>query len=137
MPQLDRIIILPQIFWFFLIFILFYSLLSHFFLPKFINSIKLRKKIIDLNNDMFLGIEKTTQKDQLLILIQLNKNLSKVKNSIYLNSVKINFIFLDTKLVNPVKLDNCIINVIYKNMLFCNQQILNYIKLYPSNLNLR
>ena len=101
------------------------------------SSIKLRKKLIEFNNEVFLGIEKQRKESQLTVLTQLNFNLNKIKNGIYLDSFKIKFIFLDSKLLNPIKLDSYVIKVIQKNILFCNKQILNQVKFYPSNFNLK
>jgi len=137
MPQLDRIIIFPQVFWFLLIFILFYTFLSHIFLPKFLSSIRLRKKIMDINNNIFFNLENQLKKDQKFLFAKLQLNLDSLKKSIYLNPRRLNFIFLNSKQLNPIKLDSCIINFIYKNMLYCNKQILNQIKFYPSNFNFK
>nr|YP_011017746.1 ATP synthase F0 subunit 8 [Heterosiphonia pulchra]WQF69569.1 ATP synthase F0 subunit 8 [Heterosiphonia pulchra] len=137
MPQLDRIIIFPQIFWFFLILICFYAFLSHIFLPKFLKSIKLRKKIIDFNNEAFIHTENKNKEIQLLLLNKLKINLKNLENCIFFDCKQLNLSVFDKKLIKPSKLNLCIVSSIYKNMLFCNKQVLNTINFYPSNLNLR
>lgn len=133
MPQLDRIIVFPQIFWFFIVFILFYSFIIHYFLPKFLISLKLRQQITE--NNYFTIIKNSNNKFKFLNKIVYD--LSIIKKSIYFD-----FKFLDKnsknlKLVNPTKLNFKIINVIKNNSIFCNKNILNLIKLYPSNINLK
>nr|YP_009295186.1 ATP synthase F0 subunit 8 [Dasya binghamiae]AOH77198.1 ATP synthase F0 subunit 8 [Dasya binghamiae] len=135
MPQLDRTIIFPQIFWFFLIFIFIYIVILHFFFPKFLNSLKLRKQLLEFNGSLANEFMSKTNQDQLNILINLNKNLKKIKNSIYLNINKINIIFLNSNLTNPLQLTNRVKNTLQKGILFCNKHILNSIKLYPSSFN--
>lgn len=137
MPQLDSLIVFPQIFWFFIIFIGFYSLIIHYFLPKFLISLKLRKHIIEFD---YLLIRNNIEVDintKLKFLNQIVNDLSKINKSIYLNTNNLKVILKDSKFVNPLKLNLKILNLIKNNTLFCNQDLLNLIKLYPSNLNLK
>lgn len=137
MPQLDRIIIFPQIFWFFIIFVFSYIILLHFFLPKFLISFKLRKYILELNSNLINNIIVEINKDQLHTLTNLTINLKKIKDSFYLNTYKVNALIFNSTLTNATQSNNYIIKIVYNNILFCNKQILNSIKLYPSAFNLK
>lgn len=135
MPQLDRIIIFPQIFWLFIIFSFLYILLLHFFLPKFLNSLKLRKYICEFNVSKVSYITNKFNQDKLNILTKLNLSLKNIQNNIYLNNTKAIFLVSDFKYINPLYLTNNLVIIVKNNLSFCNKQILSSIKLYPSKLN--
>lgn len=137
MPQLDRVIIFPQIFWFFLVFIIFYIILVHLFLPKFLFSLRLRKYIIDLNDVTFKNFESYDKELKFKFLHTLVDNLSKLKSSINLNSNNLNLIFQKSKFINPSSSNYVLVKFLKNNLLFCNIKLLNLIILYPSNLNLK
>lgn len=48
MPQLDSLIVFPQMFWFFITFGVFYFLIIHYFSPNLLISLRLRKHVITL-----------------------------------------------------------------------------------------
>lgn len=137
MPQLDIIIIFPQIFWFFLIFLIFYILLIHFFLPKFLGSLKARKQLIEKNSSLISNILTKIQYEHTLIIKKLNIDLKNIKNSLYLDPNKIQLVFLNYKFINPSQVNTQIIKILHKNILFCNKQVLKNIQIYPSSLNLK
>lgn len=137
MPQLDRVIIFPQIFWFFLIFILFYALLTHYFLPKFLVSLKLRKYILKFNYLLINNKINVHTSVKLKLLNQLVLHLHQINKSIYINSNYLKDIKNDSKLVNSFQINRKLIKIIKNNVLFCNKNVLNLISFYPSNLNLK
>lgn len=136
MPQLDRTIIFPQIFWFFIIFIIFYIIILHFILPKFVYSLKLRKELVLLNIFKTNEISNKISRENTILISRLNLHLNLIQKSIYFNNTRINTIFLNKEFTNPVKLQNKLLVIIRENILFCNKHILNIINLYPINLNL-
>lgn len=129
MPQLDITIIFSQIFWFFLFFIIFYSLLIHIILPKLVVIFKTRK-LITINNieEAFKIKKNSTRKINIVTqwisksLLLINKTL-KVKSS-YLNKVNTND-QLDLKISLKIK----------ELMLYYNRYIFNTINLYHKNFN--
>lgn len=134
MPQLDRIIIFSQIFWLFLVFTLLYMITTHFFLPKFLKSLKIRKQIIQSNDQEILTISIKTKEQQIMLKQIIQKNLilieQFIKNEIELvesNQIKIGFPFIDEKIAN----------VLMYNTLYCNNQLLNSVILFPKFLNLK
>lgn len=137
MPQLDRIIIFPQIFWFFIVLIIFYILLIHYFLPKFLSSLKSRKYLLQKNIGIVLKITNRLNSDHTNLVKNLNLNFKEIKQSIYLNSNDIQLLFLNSKFVNPIQLDEYIIKIIKQNILFCNKQIFKNIQIYPYSLNFK
>nr|YP_004062191.1 ATP synthase F0 subunit 8 [Gracilariopsis andersonii]ADR03207.1 ATP synthase F0 subunit 8 [Gracilariopsis andersonii]APC24910.1 ATP synthase F0 subunit 8 [Gracilariopsis andersonii] len=131
MPQLDRIIVFSQIFWLFIIFTLFYTILTHFFLPKFIKSLKIRKQILDENSIEISSIaENTLQKQNLLKKILL-KDLESVKTLLiqhFSNLVK------EKSHANTSLIDEKISFVIFNTVTYCDLQLLNAIIVYPKVL---
>nr|YP_011017723.1 ATP synthase F0 subunit 8 [Griffithsia okiensis]WQF69546.1 ATP synthase F0 subunit 8 [Griffithsia okiensis] len=136
MPQLDLLIIFPQIFWFFLIFIFLYLFILHYFLPKILLIIKFRQKLIDLNNNEFFLINKLLLKNKKTINNNLILNLEKLKNSFFLNQSKIDLIFSDNKFTNPEILNKKSIFFNYKLEIYFNKFYSDLILVLPSCLNL-
>nr|AHX02559.1 ATP synthase F0 subunit 8 [Sebdenia flabellata] len=134
MPQLDRIIVFSQIFWLFLIFTIFYTTLIHFFLPKFLKSIKSRRKIIAFNSLETAKINESLVIKQTLLQKALAKNLiliRKVLNNSLVSTLhpskNTNFFFIDEKIGL----------VIFNFAKYYDTQLLNFISLYPKSLNLK
>lgn len=127
MPQLDYIIIFPQIFWLFISFTFLYIILTHFFLPKFLKFLKARKLIINENSsETFTAINKFNEKQILL------KNLILTENTILNDFIFLNVKSqLDTHLIDE-KIAIALINI----TLYCDIQLLNLIFFYPKLLNL-
>nr|YP_010199779.1 ATP synthase F0 subunit 8 [Gracilaria multipartita]UAD89737.1 ATP synthase F0 subunit 8 [Gracilaria multipartita] len=134
MPQLDRIIVFSQIFWLVLIFSIFYAILTHYFLPKFLKSLKIRKQVIDLNTKKILKkTEETLNKQKLLIKI-LVKNLETTSSLLvcyFGQLVKGN------KRVDTLMIDQKISFVILNTIKFCDLKLLNSIFVYPKSFKFK
>nr|YP_008994199.1 ATP synthase F0 subunit 8 [Gracilariopsis chorda]AGO19251.1 ATP synthase F0 subunit 8 [Gracilariopsis chorda] len=133
MPQLDRIIVFSQIFWLFIIFTAFYTVLTHFFLPKFIKSFKIRRQIIDANSTEILLMAKNTLLKQNLLKKFLLKDLELIKNLLiqYFNNLVKEKSYANTTLV-----DEKISSVILNTLMYCDLQLLNAIVVYPKVLKI-
>nr|YP_009511960.1 ATP synthase F0 subunit 8 [Melanthalia intermedia]AXI97887.1 ATP synthase F0 subunit 8 [Melanthalia intermedia] len=134
MPQLDRVIIFSQIFWLFIIFTIFYAILTHFFLPIFLKSLKSRQQIIECNTKETLQITETLYQNQTLLKKIIVKNLNLTIglfvqhfNQLLDKENKTQTIFVDKKLSQTVE------NIIK----LYDLQSLNSVLLYPRVLNLR
>lgn len=127
MPQLDHIIIFPQIFWLFSFFIFFYIILVHFFLPNFLKSLKARKLIQKINTEKAsFSVKKSSESKTKLTNIAF-KNLNNVKEILNSDS---NLSLSNFNSVKTNEIDKAI-GVIAKNsILFCNYQILDSINTY-------
>nr|YP_008994224.1 ATP synthase F0 subunit 8 [Rhodymenia pseudopalmata]AGO19276.1 ATP synthase F0 subunit 8 [Rhodymenia pseudopalmata] len=134
MPQLDFTIVFSQIFWLFVIFTTFYTILTHFFLPKFLISIKSRKQIVDLNYTKVLESQKKMTDRQNLIQSNLINGLSSVRNSI--NSSWFSILKTNQN-INLASVDERIGSVIFNTTKYCGAELLSYIFLYPKALNLK
>nr|YP_008963788.1 ATP synthase F0 subunit 8 [Grateloupia angusta]AGO19301.1 ATP synthase F0 subunit 8 [Grateloupia angusta] len=134
MPQLDRIIVFSQIFWLFIIFAIFYTILTHFFLPKFLAALKSRKQIIEVNA---LEVAKITEKSSLkqnLIQKVLIKDLALIKN-ILVNNLNV---ALSAKQNSNISIiDEKIGLIIFNTVKYCDAQLLSFISLRPKSLNLK
>ena len=126
MPQLDRIILFPQVFWLFVIFTSFYIVLTHFFLPKFLKSLKSRKCVTDLNELRVLEIHKQLNESELWFRENLLDDLAKTKKIFSLNPT---FKSFDSKGWETKKADELISKSIKNSILFCNLQVLNSIEI--------
>lgn len=134
MPQLDKIIIFSQIFWLFFIFTIFYIILTHFFLPLFIKSLKSRKRILESN---ILESAK--------VINQFNTNQINLQKIFLLNfnSIKILLdkdFFLKTKEKEDFflkEIDEKIGLVLFDSILYCDNKILESIIFNYKSLNLK
>lgn len=129
MPQLDRIIIFTQIFWLFIVFTIVYTILIHYFLPKFLKSLKSRKEIVLVNSLEVESLSKKIIQKQKLLTELLHKNLILVKNILTSN---FNSLETDKKL-NLLEVDKKIGTSISNSTHYCDIQILNAIFFYPKN----
>nr|YP_009295538.1 ATP synthase F0 subunit 8 [Mastocarpus papillatus]AOL58022.1 ATP synthase F0 subunit 8 [Mastocarpus papillatus] len=132
MPQLDRIIVFSQIFWLFLVFTSLYAILTHFFLPGFLKSLKSRRLIIEINSSEFLTLSLNTTKKQLLLKDLLLKDLMKIESSILREFSSIS----SKPKLNVQQIDKKIELTARNTSLYCDAQLLNAISLYPKSLNL-
>ena len=102
MPQLDRIIVFPQIFWLIIGFITAYIMLSYYFFPKFLQSIKSRKEIINLNLKELLKLQQVHEKKSIILRESTVKNLILIKH--FLNENYLFSIFkkcdMDTQIID-------------------------------------
>nr|AHX02535.1 ATP synthase F0 subunit 8 [Schizymenia dubyi] len=127
MPQLDRIIIFTQIFWLFTVFTIVYTILVHYFLPKFLKSLKSRKEIVLVNSLEVESLSKKITQKQKLLTELLHKNLILVKNILTSN---FNSLETDKKL-NLLEVDKKIGTSISNSTQYCDIHILNAILFYP------
>nr|WOL37353.1 ATP synthase F0 subunit 8 [Grateloupia asiatica] len=134
MPQLDRIIVFSQIFWLFIIFTTFYTVLTHFFLPKFLKALKSRKQIIEINALEIAKIIEKSSSQQNLIQKVLIRNLGLTKNILVNN---LNAALLTKRNSNISMVDEKIGLIIFNMVKYCDAQLLSFISLRPKSLNLK
>nr|WCH57841.1 ATP synthase F0 subunit 8 [Hypnea edeniana] len=131
MPQLDRIIIFSQIFWLFLIFSALYILLTHFFLPMFLKSLKLRKQVIEFNSLEVLNLNEKAVEKQALIKQKLASQLSLIE-SFLLESYKFQKYSKNDQQI--ILIDEKISTATINYLLYCDSLVLNKILFYPKFL---
>lgn len=134
MPQLDFTIVFSQIFWLFAVFFTFYTTLVHFFLPKFLMSIKSRKQIVELNVLKALATQKeltnkqnSLQKTLIISLVLIKKTLDKSWFSILKSDKNPDLILVDKKIS---------LTAFYITQ-YCDIESLRLISLYPRLLSLK
>nr|YP_009002127.1 ATP synthase F0 subunit 8 [Sporolithon durum]AGU16692.1 ATP synthase F0 subunit 8 [Sporolithon durum] len=133
MPQLDRIIVFSQIFWLFITFVTIYTLLSHFFLPLFIKSLKSRKLIILANQQNLEYLEHSFLSKQKQLTSSINKNLSFVR--IHLLSIISNLLLNNTNISFPI-LNKKLLSFVYHSMLYQDKLIATKVLIQPKLFNL-
>ena len=125
MPQLDKIIIFPQLFWLFFILAFFYFILSYFFLPKFLFALKSRKIVLD--------------NFQLLNLLSNRNKLSQKRLTKLITNTKSNFFKIESitkkDFTNFDEVDKHFLILIENSCLYCNNALLKSIPLFPKFLN--
>ena len=134
MPQLDRIIIFSQIFYLFITFTSLYAIITHFFLPKFLKSLKTRKQIVEANDKEIIILNNKFDEQQILIRQTIIKSLSLIENFI---KNELEFSKIDKFKSNIQLVDEKIANISLNNLLYCDTQLLNLITLLPKSLNLK
>nr|YP_009490411.1 ATP synthase F0 subunit 8 [Gracilaria tenuistipitata]ARU07642.1 ATP synthase subunit 8 [Gracilaria tenuistipitata]AWH62568.1 ATP synthase F0 subunit 8 [Gracilaria tenuistipitata]AWH62593.1 ATP synthase F0 subunit 8 [Gracilaria tenuistipitata var. liui]AXI97786.1 ATP synthase F0 subunit 8 [Gracilaria tenuistipitata] len=134
MPQLDRIIVFSQIFWLFLIFSLFYVVLTHYFLPMFLKSLKIRKQIIDINTQEVLEKTKQTLSKKNLLRKTLIQNLEITSNLLTDHFTQL---IIDKKKIDTLSIDQKISFAILNITKFCDLKLLNSILVYPKSLKFK
>ena len=133
MPQLDLTIIFSQIFWLFTLFFFSYTILVHFFLPKFLFSIKSRKKIIEINSEKILYYQKELIIKQENLHNLLLDSLSLIKETLTNNWSSLSKMGTNS---NLMLVDKKIGLVIFNTVKYCDYELMNSINLYPKKLNL-
>ena len=133
MPQLDYVIVFPQIFWLIMGFMSSYIILSHYFLPKFLRSLKARKEVIDFNSANSNQIQKDYEEKQIFLNKLLNSNLILVRDFLFKESIllvsngsNINFNVVDTKVAVAL----------YNFVLYCSVNTIDCVQLRPKLANL-
>jgi len=111
MPQLDRIIVLPQIFWFFVVFILFYSIILHYILPQFLLILKSRKKVLIYNMKLLRKLESNTKGRTLVKVINKYLLISTTLQELSLEQLDLTMIKVDEKIAKRLKNINLYINL--------------------------
>nr|YP_009515562.1 ATP synthase F0 subunit 8 [Kumanoa mahlacensis]AVK39530.1 ATP synthase F0 subunit 8 [Kumanoa mahlacensis]UEQ11846.1 ATP synthase F0 subunit 8 [Kumanoa mahlacensis] len=133
MPQLDRTIVFTQFFWLFIVFVILYGLLSHYFLPTFLKSLKARSLIIEQNQIENESIKQLFLSKQSVLNKTLNEGLSSIKFMFFNN-----FVLLNTgknPLLDLCKIDTYVFNSIFFTSLYCSSITLNNIFLTPKTYN--
>nr|WCH57673.1 ATP synthase F0 subunit 8 [Hypnea sp.] len=134
MPQLDRIIIFSQIFWLFIVFSVLYAILTHFFLPLFLKSLKLRKHVIEANNLEIIKLDNKFQAKQIIIKQKLLRSLLIIEKFLNENyQFKKHLKITNQNLFIDEKIGLASINY----MLYCDSIILKNILFYPKFMNFK
>nr|WCH58033.1 ATP synthase F0 subunit 8 [Hypnea brasiliensis] len=132
MPQLDRVIIFSQIFWLFLIFSALYIILTHFFLPSFLKSLKLRKQIVESNSLEISQLSEKAAAKQILIKQKLLYKLLTIENFLS-ESYKFQKYFKNGH--QTVVVDEKISIAAINYLLYCDNIVLRNILFFPKFLN--
>jgi hypothetical protein len=134
MPQLDRVIIFTQIFWLFVILSSSYIILTHFFLPLFIKSLKSRDMVIQSNLDESKNIKEEFLRSQFFINSILGEGLSTIR---FFYSKEFLLKNLSKNLLSVSTIDNKIVLFILNMLLYYDYKVLKSIplkaKVYSSN----
>nr|YP_011017677.1 ATP synthase F0 subunit 8 [Centroceras gasparrinii]WQF69500.1 ATP synthase F0 subunit 8 [Centroceras gasparrinii] len=132
MPQLDFVIIFPQIFWLCVCFALFYFILTFILLPNFLKALKIRRFILEKNLQNFESIINLNNKSEGKKANLLNKNLLRLSSNFLNLSRKLSHLSLNSQIID-IKIAKAILNL----FLYCDHNILNNILFYPKNLNFK
>ncbi len=136
MPQLDNLIILPQIFWLTVFFGLFYFLLTYYFLPFFLKAINSRKYFLESNKINESKLTHEIFNKRKLILNDLNSNFNKIRSILFLKVFNIKFSSQKNTFNSKfLKLNNKLLIALNNSVLYCNFFVLNTIEFYPKILN--
>nr|QVQ56649.1 ATP synthase F0 subunit 8 [Erythrocystis saccata] len=136
MPQLDILIILPQIFWFIIFFIIFYYTLTYYFLPFFLQTINARKYFLQNNKIIENRLITEIIEKRKLMLNELNSNFHKIRSVLFLKLFHTKFNFQTKKFNNYFsKLNTKICIAVNNSILYCNPTILDIFEFYPKVLN--
>lgn len=134
MPQLDLTIVFSQIFWLFIWFFATYTILTHYFLPRFLLTIKSRKKIIDFNSFKALKTQKNLIKNQGMLHNSLNESLTLVRGTLISNWT---YVSKPNANANLLLVDKKISLVVFNVVKYCDFEVLNSISFYSRALNLK
>nr|YP_010619977.1 ATP synthase F0 subunit 8 [Xiphosiphonia pinnulata]WAX03990.1 ATP synthase F0 subunit 8 [Xiphosiphonia pinnulata] len=138
MPQLDFLIVLPQIFWLITCFTFFYFLLTYYFLPIFLKTIKARINFIKNNHVLESQIAILVINKQQNTFQNLNRTLNKVRLYLFTELFHLKFNFIKKPFKNNfVILNKKILIASTHSFFFCNSLLLNSLKFYPLFLNKR
>nr|YP_010620276.1 ATP synthase F0 subunit 8 [Amplisiphonia pacifica]WAX04312.1 ATP synthase F0 subunit 8 [Amplisiphonia pacifica] len=136
MPQLDFLIILPQIFWLIVCFSMFYFLLTYYFLPLFLKTIKARIMFIKNNQIVESKITISIIDKQQNIFKNLNKTLYKIRSVLFIKLFHLKFNFGKKPFKNNyLTLNKKLLTASMYSLFFCNSILLNSLKFYPLFLN--
>nr|YP_009325918.1 ATP synthase F0 subunit 8 [Vertebrata lanosa]APC24959.1 ATP synthase F0 subunit 8 [Vertebrata lanosa] len=136
MPQLDILIILPQIFWFIIFFSIFYFILTYYFLPIFLKTINSRKYFLENNKILENKLVNEVFNKRKLVSKELNLNFIKIKSILFFRLIHPRFNFRKKPFsFEFFKLNNKVMFAVNKSILYCNLFTLNTFKFYPKVLN--
>lgn len=132
MPQLDKIITFTQIFWMFLVLVFLYTVLTHFFLPIFLKSLKSRKLVVEINSMEINYLSSKKQKKQILLNQVLLDSLIIVEKLLWNKFSLENFLDIGPCLMI---VDKKISSAAQKSVLYCSQQLFELVSFYPRWMN--
>nr|YP_010620023.1 ATP synthase F0 subunit 8 [Symphyocladiella dendroidea]WAX04036.1 ATP synthase F0 subunit 8 [Symphyocladiella dendroidea] len=136
MPQLDFLIILPQIFWLIICFSLFYFFLTYYFLPRFLKTIKARINFIKNNQILEIQVFNAITEKQKKTFKNLNKTLSNIRSLLFIKLFTLKFNFTNQPFKNNyLILNKKILIASTHSLFFCNSILLNSLEFYPLFLN--
>lgn len=136
MPQLDFLIILPQIFWLIITFTLFYFVFTYYFLPLFLKAINSRKEFLKFNKNIEIQLSDEVFKKRQFVLKELSLNLSNIRSILFSNLIHLKFDFQQKPFkLQYNKLNLKVLIAINKSVFYCNPNLINLLKFYPSILN--
>nr|YP_011017769.1 ATP synthase F0 subunit 8 [Polysiphonia morrowii]WQF69615.1 ATP synthase F0 subunit 8 [Polysiphonia morrowii] len=136
MPQLDFLIILPQIFWLILSFTLFYFVLTYYFLPTFLKTINSRKQFIKFNKKIELQLANEVFNKRQFVLKELNFNLNRIRSILFSNLMHTKFDFIQSPFKSKYsKLNSKILVAVNKSIFYCNLNSISLLQFYPLVLN--
>lgn len=136
MPQLDVLIILPQIFWLIVFFSFFYFILTYYFLPFFLKTINSRKYFLENNKITENKLINDVLIKRKLVSKELNSNFNKIKSILFIRLIHTKFNFYKKPFNTEFsKLNNKILFATNKSILYCNLPSLNTFEFYPKILN--
>nr|YP_009515585.1 ATP synthase F0 subunit 8 [Sirodotia delicatula]AVK39604.1 ATP synthase F0 subunit 8 [Sirodotia delicatula] len=125
MPQLDHAIVFTQIFWLFFTFSFLYISLTHFFLPRFLQSLKARNLILTHNETENNEIGLVFISNQVLLNTTMNEQLSIIKSVLSHSIILINV----KSAPNLYLMNNLLLDFIFYTTLYCDTMLLNKIPL--------
>jgi len=132
MPQLDFVIAFPQIFWLIIIFLFFYIVIVHFFLPNFIKVLRSRKQIVLENSKTLLVMETKFNSKQVLLNQTLEIFFVRVRGLLEKDISK----FFSTKeLFDLHSINTKVSTALYYNIIYYDVNVLNSVSLKPNFLN--
>lgn len=136
MPQLDNLIVLPQIFWLIFVFTLFYFLITFYFLPILVKSIKSRKYFLEHNNKLNSVLLKQVFDKRKNLISILSKDFFTIKNLMFgqILSTKSSIKYEPFK-KKYIKLVDLILFASINSVFYCNTNLLSSLKFYPLLLN--
>lgn len=109
-----------------------YIILSHYFLPKFLRSLKARKEVLDFNLINLNKIQESYSKKLVFLNKLLSNNLILVKDFLSKESI----LLVSNSIINSNVIDAKIAITLYNFMLYCNINVINCVQLKPKLTNL-
>nr|AYR06580.1 ATP synthase F0 subunit 8 [Lithothamnion sp.] len=129
MPQLDFIIIFPQIFLIVDNFLFdLYNTYLFFFLPIFVKTLKARKRIILENSMLLVSTQNKFISKQAYLNNLLNKNFYLIKSIL---ETELGSIFSSKNILDLNSVDIKLVKVIYNTTLYYDLNILDSVPLSP------
>lgn len=136
MPQLDKLIILPQIFWLIILFSLFYFLTTFYFLPTLLKFIKSRKYFLNNNNTLSEALSIKSSEKRKIITVSLLQDFSKIRSLIFNKITSSSFSFRDDVFKPKYKkFTSTMLIVMLDSINYCNISLLKSLKFFPLLLN--